>query len=193
VFCPAGPDYLTDEGWIAVKAARTAHREAVRRSRWSTSSAIVEQSESGGFAISGVLTLVVVAHPIMFDEADPVLGRVRALALAFPDAAEKISHGHPAFFTTKVFAYYGGSVKVDGTYRQHERSVLVLVDPDEREALLSDNRCYVPAYLGVYGWIGVDLTDDTDWDEINELLDASYRGTAGPRRVAVLDARVPGT
>ena len=39
----------------------------------------------------------------MFDEADPVLGRVRALALAFPDATEKISHGHPAFFTTKVF------------------------------------------------------------------------------------------
>src|SRR4051812_34572683 len=61
-----------------------------------------------------------VAHPIMFDEADPVLARVRALALGFPDAAEKISHGHPAFFTTKIFAYYGGSVKVDGTYRQHE-------------------------------------------------------------------------
>lgn len=142
---------------------------------------------------SPLLTLLVVAHPIMFDEADPVLGRVRALALAFPDAAEKISHGHPAFFTNKIFAYYGGSVKVDGTYRQHERSVLVLLDPDEREALLADNRCYLPAYLGAYGWIGVDLTDDTDWDEINELLDAGYRRTAGPRRVAVLDTRAPGT
>jgi predicted DNA-binding protein (MmcQ/YjbR family) len=129
----------------------------------------------------------------MFDEADPVLGRVRAFALEFPDAAEKISHGHPAFFTTKVFAYYGGSVKVDGTYRQHERSVLVFIDSDERAALLADNRCYVPAYLGAYGWIGVDLTDDTDWDEINELLDASYRRTAGRRRVAVLDTRTPGT
>jgi hypothetical protein len=128
----------------------------------------------------------------MFDEADPVLGRVRALALAFPDAAEKISHGRPAFFTTKVFAYYGGSVKVDGTYRQHDRSVLVLVDPGEREALLAGNRCYVPAYLGAYGWIGVDLADDADWGEINELLDASYRRTAGPGRVAVLDGRVSG-
>ncbi|PWU52024.1 phosphoribosylglycinamide formyltransferase [Micromonospora sp. S4605] len=128
-------------------------------------------------------------HPIMFDEADPLLSRLRALALAFPDAAEKISHGHPAFFTTKVFAYYGGSVKVDGVYRQHEQSVLVLVDPDEREALLVEDRCYVPAYLGAYGWIGVDLTGDTDWDEIDELLDASYRRTAGPRRVAVLDSR----
>ncbi|MEV0563633.1 MmcQ/YjbR family DNA-binding protein [Dactylosporangium sp. NPDC050588] len=127
------------------------------------------------------------AHPIMFDDADPILGRVRELALALPDAAEKISHGHPAFYTTKVFAYYGGSVKVDGTYRQHERSVLVLVDPAEREALLEDARSYVPAYLGPSGWIGVDLDGDTDWDEIAELLDASYRRTAGRRRVALLD------
>ena len=130
-----------------------------------------------------------VAHPIMFDDADPVLGRVRELALAFPDAAEKISHGHPAFYTTKVFAYYGGSVKVDGVYRQHEHSVVVLVDPAEREALLEDARSYVPAYLGPSGWIGVDLTTDADWTEIGELLDASYRRTAGRRRVATLDAR----
>jgi hypothetical protein len=34
----------------------------------------------------------------------------------------------------------------------------------------------------------MDLTEDADWDEIGELLDASYRVTAGARRVAVLDA-----
>jgi predicted DNA-binding protein (MmcQ/YjbR family) len=125
-------------------------------------------------------------HPIMFDEADPLLAHVRALALTFPDAAEKISHGHPAFFTTKVFAYYGGS---DGGRQQHKHSFLVLVDPAERSALLGEERCYVPAYLGASGWVGVDLGDDTDWGEVNELLDASYRRTAGPRRVALLDSR----
>ncbi|GAB3969797.1 MmcQ/YjbR family DNA-binding protein [Plantactinospora veratri] len=131
-------------------------------------------------------------HPIMFDESDPLLHRVRSLALAFPDAAEKVSHGRPTFHTTKVFAYYGGSVKVDGGHRQHEQSVLVLVDPDEREALLAEEHCYLPMYLGAYGWVGVDLTDDTDRAEIGELLDASYRRTAGPRRVARLDGRPPG-
>jgi YjbR protein len=123
--------------------------------------------------------------PIMAD----ILGRLRTVALTFPDAAEKISHGHPAFYTTKVFAYYGGSVKVDGVYQRHEQSLLVLIDPGEREALLSEDRCYVPAYLGPSGWIGVDLTADTDWAEVDELLDASYRRTAGPRRVAMLDRR----
>jgi predicted DNA-binding protein (MmcQ/YjbR family) len=129
------------------------------------------------------------AHPLMFDEADPMLSRVRSLALAFPDAAEKVSHGRPAFFTTKVFAYYGGSVKVDGVYQQHDHSVMVLLEPDERAALLDDERVYVPAYLGPAGWIGVDLTAGADWAEINELLDASYRRTAGKRRIAALNAR----
>ncbi len=123
----------------------------------------------------------------MFDDADPLLHRVREIALAFPDAAEKVSHGRPAFFTTKVFGYYGGSIKVDGEYRRHDQSLMVLTDPDERSALLETPGTYLPAYLGPSGWIGVDLTADTDWTEISELLDASYRLTAGKRRVARLD------
>ncbi|MBM2615452.1 MmcQ/YjbR family DNA-binding protein [Actinoplanes sp. LDG1-06] len=125
----------------------------------------------------------------MFDEANPLLHRVREIALAFPDAAEKISHGHPAFFTTKVFAYYGGSIKVDGEYVRHDDSLVVLLEPDERDAMAGDPRCYRPAYLAPSGWLGIQLTAGTDWAEITELLDASYRLTAGPRRVARLDAR----
>jgi predicted DNA-binding protein (MmcQ/YjbR family) len=128
----------------------------------------------------------------MFDDADPLLRRVRAIALAFPDAAEKISHGHPAFYTTKVFGYYGGSIKVDGEYQRHEHSLLVLAAAEDRLALLADPRCYSPAYLGPSGWIGVDLDKRTDWTEIGELLDDSYRLTAGKRRVARLDASPAG-
>ena len=126
-------------------------------------------------------------HPIMFDEAHPHLARVREIALGLPDAAEKISHGHPAFYTTKVFAYYGASLKVDGEWERHDNSLLVLLEPSERAVLLEEPRCYEPAYLGVAGWVGIDLGDDTDWDEIAELIDASYRRTAGVRRVARLD------
>jgi predicted DNA-binding protein (MmcQ/YjbR family) len=131
----------------------------------------------------------------MFDDDDPMLHHVRALALALPDAAEKVSHGRPAFYTTKVFAYYGGSIRIDGQYQQHEQSLLVLAPTEDRLALLQDARCYTPAYLGASGWIGLDLDDTTDWREIQELLLDSYRLTAGPRRIARLDAtpRTPGT
>jgi len=125
----------------------------------------------------------------MFDDADPVLGRLREITLALPDAAEKVSHGIPAFYTTKVFAYYGGSVKQGDGYERHHASVLVLADPVEAPALLDSPGGYLPMYLGVSGWVGVDLDDGTDWAEIAELVETSYRLTAGVRRVRRLDAR----
>jgi predicted DNA-binding protein (MmcQ/YjbR family) len=130
-----------------------------------------------------------VAHPPGFDPDDPYLQRVRALALALPDAAEKVSHGRPTFFTTKVFAYYGGSTREAGKWVQHGQAVLVLPEALERQALLAEDRCFVPAYLGPSGWVGVEVDQRTDWDEVAELLEDSYRRTAGVRRVARLDAR----
>jgi predicted DNA-binding protein (MmcQ/YjbR family) len=66
--------------------------------------------------------------------------------------------------------------------------VLVLPDPIERPALLADPRAYHPMYLGVSGWVGLDLDHETDWDEVAELVETSYRLTAGARRVRLLDA-----
>ncbi len=133
---------------------------------------------------------VPMAHPQMFREDDPVLERLRSVALALPDAAEKVSHGIPAFYTTKVFAYYGGSVKVDGAWVRHPSAVMVLPDAGEREALVADPRCFVPAYLGPSGWVGLDLDGaDADWSEVEELVESSYRNTAGARRVRALDGR----
>ena len=126
-------------------------------------------------------------HPQMFDDDDPVLARLRAVTLSLPDAAEKVSHGIPAFYTTKVFAYYGGSVKVGDGYERRSPSVLVLADPVEAPALLDSPGAYFPMYLGVSGWVGIDLVDTTDWSEIGELVETSYRLTAGVRRVRRLD------
>lgn len=93
-------------------------------------------------------------------------------------------------FTKKVFAYYGGSIKVDGEWVQHPHSIVVLPDPGDRLALLDQERVYVPAYLGPSGWIGIDLAGDIDWTEVAELLDASYRLTAPKRLIAALDASI---
>lgn len=126
----------------------------------------------------------------MFRGDDPLLARVRLLTGSFPGTVEKISHGRPAFFTTKVFAYYGGSVKVDGVWVEHDQSLLVLPDQSERTALLADSRAYVPGYLGSSGWIGLDLLPgEAAWQQVRELIDTSYRNTAATRLVAELDSR----
>ncbi len=129
------------------------------------------------------------AHPLMFSPDAPLLARVRAIALTFPEAAEKVSHGRPAFFTQKVFCYFGGSVRIDGDWVAHDVGIMVRPDAEDDPALRQDPRFWVPAYLGPSGWLGIDLDDDTDWQEITELIDASYRVTAPRRFVADLDAR----
>jgi hypothetical protein len=128
------------------------------------------------------------AHDELFDRDDPVLKRIRRIALSFPGAAEKISHGRPAFYTKKVFAYYGGSVRRgEGDWVQHPQSVMVLLDSDERAALLDDPRTFVPAYLGPSGWLGIDLNLPKDLTEVTELIDSSFRNTAPARLINELD------
>ncbi|WP_124710964.1 MmcQ/YjbR family DNA-binding protein [Gordonia insulae] len=126
-------------------------------------------------------------HPIMFDDTDPILGRVREVALALPDATEVVAHGRPTFRCGKMFGNYGGSVK--GSKVRHDQCILFIPDESERQALEEDPRFFLPAYLGPYGWLGLLLDEATDWDEVGELLDASYRQIAPKRSIAKLDAR----
>ncbi|MEE4024763.1 MmcQ/YjbR family DNA-binding protein [Gordonia sp. PKS22-38] len=126
-------------------------------------------------------------HPIMFSDDDPYLLRVREIALALPDTTEVVAHGRPTFRCGKMFGNYGGSVK--GSQDRHDQSLLFIPDTSEREALLADSRFYLPAYLGAYGWLGILLDDDTDWTEVSELLDASYRQIAPKKSIAKLEAQ----
>jgi hypothetical protein len=138
------------------------------------------------------------AHPARFDPDDPLLHRLRDIALALPGADEKVSHGRPTFFTRKVFAIFGGVVKGDHYADTLARSVLFLPAADEREALLADGRFVVPAYEGAYGWLCLPLDrggpsgPDTDWSEVSELVEESFRATAPVTLVRALDARSAG-
>lgn len=128
------------------------------------------------------------AHPVMFDEDDPVLARLRRLCLAFPGAEEIVSHGRPTYRVGKMFAVYGGGVKVrPGEHEPHPHALLFKADPGEVAALDEDVRFFLPAYYGPFGWRGIDLDAGPDWTEVGELVDASYRLVAPRRRVAELD------
>jgi predicted DNA-binding protein (MmcQ/YjbR family) len=130
-------------------------------------------------------------HPIMFRDDDLGLAQVRKIALGFPEAYEKISWGRPVFCAPKIFVMYGGSAKTDvkGEYLQYPHSILVKVDDSDRKALEQDTRVFYPAYMGPSGWLGVDftVTKKVDWDEVTELIDASFRIIAPKKLVRMLD------
>ena len=101
---------------------------------------------------------------------------MREIALGFPEAFEKISHGRPVFFAPKMFAMYGGSSKTETRgessstpTRSWSRSTSATAGRCEQ-----DTRFFYPAYLGPIGWLGLDFTAKTtiDWDEMGELIDA---------------------
>lgn len=127
-------------------------------------------------------------HPIMFGDDDPGLAELRRIALGFPEAFEKISHGRPVFCVPKMFAVYGGSSKATGEMIRYSYSVLVKVDDSERAALEQDPRFFVPMYMGPAGWLGLDFeAAPVDWTEVAELVDASYRLVAPKRLITQLD------
>lgn len=126
------------------------------------------------------------AHPQMFDDDDPVLARVREICLAYPGAGERISHGRPNFVTVRAFCWYGASERREGAWVAHEQAIIVRPDPGDEPALRQDPRFFAPAYLGASGWLAIDVAADADWDELAELVDASYRVTAPARLVRLL-------
>jgi hypothetical protein len=86
---------------------------------------------------------------------------------------------------------YGGSAKTDvkGEYLSYPHSILVKVDDSDRRALEQDTRFFFPAYMGPFGWLGLDFTarKKIDWTEVRELVDASFRMIASKKLIKQLD------
>jgi hypothetical protein len=123
----------------------------------------------------------------MYSDDDPFLAALRAVALAFPESSEVESWGRPTFRAgRKIFATFSGTD--DRPY-----GVIFKPDADDRLALLAEERFYAPPYWGPGGWLALDFeAAPVDWDEVGELLDASYRQVALKRMVRALDAEASG-
>ncbi len=123
------------------------------------------------------------SHPVTYADDDPYLAEIRRLALALPEAVERLAWGRPTFRAGskgKMFAIF-------------ERSSVLVVkpEPDERDALLADPRFSAPAYWGPSGWLGLNLlASRVELAEVSELLEASYRQVALRRQITALDSLV---
>jgi formyltetrahydrofolate-dependent phosphoribosylglycinamide formyltransferase len=125
---------------------------------------------------------------LISDQTSPkaLLARIRTLALALPEAAEKRSHGSPGFFVRggKFFAYFQQDHHGDSI-----TALLVKAGGVEEQAQLIENDpdlYYRPAYLGPAGWIGIRLDSGAnDWAHIADWLARSWRASA-PKRLAGL-------
>lgn len=116
-------------------------------------------------------------------DPEPLLARVRDLALAMPEAAERASHGMPGFHIRdgKFFAYFSHD-----HHGAKETSVLVKTTGAEEQAMLieGDPACYYkPPYYGPSGWVAMRVAGaDCDWDRVADRIAVSWELVA-PRRL----------
>ena len=116
---------------------------------------------------------------------DDGFGLLRGICLGLPEATE-IGGQMPSFrVRDKTFVWYCDNHHGDG-----KLALWLKAAPGEQEMLVAADpvKFFAPPYVGPKGWIGVRLdVDPIDWDEIAELVEASFRLAAPKRLAAQLD------
>jgi hypothetical protein len=121
-------------------------------------------------------------------ERERVLARLRGICLAFPEVAERPSHGAPSFFVQgkRAFAMVLSDHHGDGRFAvwcaapEGMRGMLVAADP---------GRFFVPPYVGHRGWLGVRLERGLDWDELTGIVEDAFAEVAPARLVEAATRR----
>ena len=136
------------------------------------------------------------AHPRMYDDADPALAQLRKVCLAMPDVFEKEAWGECTFRVT------GGGMfaMTDNNHHQSGHVAVWVKAPAMVQEILCKSdpkRFFVPPYMGKQGWVGVRIDYKVNWDEVAAILKDGYelsmpkksRAAIKPRKIsAIADA-----
>ena len=118
-------------------------------------------------------------QPRNSDDTGEHLQRLRRLCSSLPESSERLSHGEPTFFVrNKVFAMFSNNHHHDGHI-----AVLVPAPAGVQQMLVSTlpEKFFRPSYVGVRGWIGIELDQIND-EELAYYLREAWRMIA-PKKV----------
>jgi hypothetical protein len=104
------------------------------------------------------------------DAGEEHLRRVRRICAAMPECTEKLSHGEPTFFVRKkVFAMFANNHHSDGHI-----AVWIPAPPGLQGILIqsSPKTFFRPPYVGVRGWVGIELDCISDEELAAHIRDA---------------------
>ena len=117
------------------------------------------------------------------DEGQKQTERVRRICLSLPGTWEKISHGEPTWFVgKKVFAMFSNNHHGDGHI-----AVTVPAAIGIQEVLIkkSPKTFYRPPYVGVRGWVGIEVDRVSD-KELAQHIREAWRLIAAARLQSAL-------
>ncbi len=122
---------------------------------------------------------------------DDIAERIRTLCLALPEVTVRVDASLTRARSTALsFDIRRRSfcllVARESSSGKAVPLLVLRADPDERKALLSIGHPFFASRAGRDRLVVV-LTDDTDWEEIRELVTDSYRILAPKKLTALLD------
>jgi phosphoribosylglycinamide formyltransferase-1 len=132
------------------------------------------------------------AYVSRHQDAGWIEAQLDGLASALPEVSRKTSHGAPGWAlgtekTAKLFA-----ILADRHHGEDAIGLLVKASgADEMTGLIEarPDTYYWPKYYGASGWLGFKLNRrDTDWDEVRNWLERSWRTCAPPRLTKLMRA-----
>jgi len=112
------------------------------------------------------------------------LTRIRRICEALPETTEKLSHGEPTFFVRKkVYVIFANNHHNDGHV-----AVWIPAPLGFQEALIESDpeKFFKPPYVGVRGWIGIEL-DKVDDDELDAHIEQAWRMIAPKKLLAAFE------
>jgi hypothetical protein len=107
-------------------------------------------------------------HPAA--DSEEQLHRLRGICRTLPETTERLSHGEPTFFVRKkVYAMFANNHHNDGHV-----AVWMPAPPGLQELLISTapKTYFRPPYVGVRGWLGVELDSISDEQLVSLLCQA---------------------
>jgi hypothetical protein len=112
-------------------------------------------------------------------DSQPHLQRVRAICERLAGTTEKLSHQTPNFFVNKrVYVMFASNHHNDG-----RQAVWLPAEPGMQGMLIHEapEKFYRPPYVGVKGWIGIDLTEVDD-DELSFHIREAWKLISAKRK-----------
>ena len=119
------------------------------------------------------------------DKGAKHIERVRRICVVLPETTEKLSHGEPTFFVRKkVYAMFSNNHHNDGHI-----AVTIPAAIGVQAALIeaSPKKFYRPPYVGVRGWVGIELEHVGD-EELTLHLREAWRLIAPEKLQGLLEA-----
>ena len=179
------PPYVGVKGWLGMELNKnlewnqiyTRVREAYEHA--SQSSPDIPASDDPPVAPPDVEMLPEDINPWLGKQAQEILATMHQHCLRLPETSRDESGGHTTWKGGKK-AYAGVA---------HDKGRLQLrfkIGIEQQAFLVADPRYTIPLYYGTNGWINLDVQNGVNWEEVDSLLESSYRRIALKRMLKAL-------